>query len=171
MTVVDQVEVYDTQDDMLCGAKTKQGRDCARPAGWGTWHPGRGRCKLHGGASPAGPYSKYLDKDIGLADRIAELKSDPELLSLNTHLAAIIAHLERLVKDDKADVNVISQVVDRISKIKEREVKIQSGYWLTPEQQTAWLKALIGVINQEIDDEPTKRRIAERMAALPALKP
>lgn len=25
---------------------------CTRPAGWGTNHPGTGRCKLHGGATP-----------------------------------------------------------------------------------------------------------------------
>lgn len=38
-----------------CGAKKKQGDDggtCHRPAGWGTPHPGVGRCKFHGGSSP-----------------------------------------------------------------------------------------------------------------------
>ena len=39
----------------VCGAKKKQGPgDCQRPAGWGTDHPGSGRCKLHGGSSPSG---------------------------------------------------------------------------------------------------------------------
>jgi len=37
-----------------CGARKRQpthpGETCRRPAGWGTWHPGVGRCKLHGGA-------------------------------------------------------------------------------------------------------------------------
>jgi hypothetical protein len=38
-----------------CGA-TKHARDgtCRLPAGWGTDHPGHGRCKLHGGSSPNG---------------------------------------------------------------------------------------------------------------------
>lgn len=35
-----------------CGAKTRSGGSCGRPAGWGTEHVGIGRCKLHGGASP-----------------------------------------------------------------------------------------------------------------------
>lgn len=30
-----------------CGAKTKKGTRCERPAGWGTDHPGRGRCTDH----------------------------------------------------------------------------------------------------------------------------
>ena len=41
----------------LCGAKSRQGTPCRRPAGWGTDHPGTGRCKLHGGCSPGGPPS------------------------------------------------------------------------------------------------------------------
>jgi hypothetical protein len=28
-----------------CGAKTRSGGQCGRPAGWGTNHPGIGRCK------------------------------------------------------------------------------------------------------------------------------
>lgn len=38
----------------LCGGKTRAGGKCARPSGWGTPHPGNGRCKFHGGASPSG---------------------------------------------------------------------------------------------------------------------
>lgn len=34
-----------------CGAKTRRMTACRRPAGWGTGHPGDGRCKLHGGSS------------------------------------------------------------------------------------------------------------------------
>jgi hypothetical protein len=37
-----------------CGAKKRQGEGtCTRPAGWGTDHPGVGRCKLHGGSTPS----------------------------------------------------------------------------------------------------------------------
>src|SRR5215211_1950433 len=34
-----------------CGANTKRGAICGKPAGWGTPYQ-HGRCKLHGGASP-----------------------------------------------------------------------------------------------------------------------
>jgi hypothetical protein len=35
-----------------CGADKRQGEgQCGRPAGWGTPHPGVGRCKLHGGST------------------------------------------------------------------------------------------------------------------------
>lgn len=39
--------------DRYCSARKRQGTgNCHRPAGWGTTHPGTGRCKLHGGNTP-----------------------------------------------------------------------------------------------------------------------
>lgn len=36
-----------------CGGARRHGQGpCTRPAGWGTPHPGVGRCKLHGGSTP-----------------------------------------------------------------------------------------------------------------------
>lgn len=41
-------------DGRYCGAKKKQGEGCCmQAAGWGTDHPGVGRCKLHGGCAPS----------------------------------------------------------------------------------------------------------------------
>lgn len=39
-------------DPVTCGAKTRAGKPCRLPAGHGTTHPGVGRCRRHGGASP-----------------------------------------------------------------------------------------------------------------------
>lgn len=36
----------------LCGATTRSGASCRRPAGFGTPNPGRGRCRAHGGMAP-----------------------------------------------------------------------------------------------------------------------
>lgn len=37
----------------VCGAKlTRRKGTCGHAAGWGTPHPGRGRCKWHGGSTP-----------------------------------------------------------------------------------------------------------------------
>lgn len=55
---------------MECGAKTRSGTPCRRPAGWGTDHPGEGRCKLHGGASlkghlhPRYKHGRYAQHEI-----------------------------------------------------------------------------------------------------------
>jgi hypothetical protein len=41
------------RESRYCGGKLRGHRDgtCTRPAGWGTPHPGFGRCKLHGGST------------------------------------------------------------------------------------------------------------------------
>lgn len=40
--------------DGKCGARKKQSEGtCGQAAGWGTPHPGTGRCKLHGGCAPS----------------------------------------------------------------------------------------------------------------------
>ena len=42
------------RDSRYCGGKKKQSEGtCTRPAGWGTDHPGIGKCKLHGGCAPS----------------------------------------------------------------------------------------------------------------------
>lgn len=41
---------------------TRAGTPCRQPAGWGTEHPGAGRCKLHGGAS-TGPHDQRGNKN------------------------------------------------------------------------------------------------------------
>ena len=56
-----------------CGAKTRSGGKCQRPAGWGTTHPGASRCKLHGGASPNGE----LHGNLELAKREAAVMGQP----------------------------------------------------------------------------------------------
>lgn len=35
-----------------CGANGRSGKPCGHPAGYGTDHPGIGRCKFHGGSTP-----------------------------------------------------------------------------------------------------------------------
>jgi hypothetical protein len=44
----------DRHDPRVCGARKRQGEGlCGQAAGWGTDHPGSGRCKLHGGRTAA----------------------------------------------------------------------------------------------------------------------
>jgi hypothetical protein len=52
MTDATAVSIHDAR---YCGGKKRQGEGtCTQPAGWGTPHPGAGRCKLHGGCAPSG---------------------------------------------------------------------------------------------------------------------
>ena len=44
-----------------CGAETKSGGKCGRPAGWGTDHFGAGTCKLHLGNTPTHELAGQLE--------------------------------------------------------------------------------------------------------------
>lgn len=71
-------------DDGCCGAKTRSGTPCTQRAGWGTDHPGVGRCKLHGGKSLVrhGLYSAIQRPRI--AALIAQFEALPESEALRT---------------------------------------------------------------------------------------
>lgn len=66
-----------------CGGKRRKGGRCGRPAGWGTNHPGVGKCKLHGGSSPA----SELKGAVELARREAGVMGMP--LSIEPHEAIL----------------------------------------------------------------------------------
>lgn len=63
-----------------CGARTRSGEPCRQAAGWGTDHPGVGRCKLHGGATPRGVDSPHFRHGLRcryLAPKIDERVEQP----------------------------------------------------------------------------------------------
>ena len=94
-------------DKPKCGRKKKQGPGhCARPAGWGTDHPGEGPCKLHGGKTPVktGCYSKIQRKR--LRELIEEFLNDPDPFNLLPEVALLRAlvldYIERYDERDLA---------------------------------------------------------------------
>lgn len=92
----------------ICGAKTRSGTPCKRPSGWGTNHPGKGKCKLHGGSSTGpkdksklnkninakkhGLYAKYFPKDTLELFNVLENESPLEILwnNIKIQYSAII---------------------------------------------------------------------------------
>lgn len=88
--------------NVVCGAKTRQGTPCRRYA-----VPGRTRCRLHGGLTPVGMgspnykhgrFSKYLPQHLG--DIAFKAETDPDLLNLRSLIGvyeARLAHLFGLV--------------------------------------------------------------------------
>src|SRR5205823_12761118 len=99
MAVRRRVQYYDSWG-RYCGARKRQpnhpGETCRRPAGWGTWHPGVGRCKLHGGARgyKHGRYSKLAHQHL-LPD-VRQRMADYSMRTLYTILRARIFDDERL---------------------------------------------------------------------------
>src|SRR5690554_3423726 len=158
-----------------CGAKTRAGTTCKKPAGWGTDHPGVGKCKLHGGASTKnikhGYYSKYLNS--GLADKIDELAIDKDLLDLRRtiamHKALILDILGRLeegkLKLDKGTIKVLNELADKLGRNTERLNKIEVGqkYVLEIREVQNIVNQVVMVVEQEVEDPKIIKKIAGKL--------
>lgn len=99
--------ILDGPDTRYCGARKKQGEGtCTLPKGWGTSHPGHGRCKLHGGSSPGANTAAEREIAAVEARRFAlPLNVDPStaLLDQVHALAGWVAWLEARVQHDGED--------------------------------------------------------------------
>lgn len=97
MTVAVRAEPHDS----FCSARTRPGAKyalCRRPGGWGTDHPGAGRCKLHGGLTPvrSGRYSSL--KREKLRALIEQHEADPDPLNILPELATARALLQDFIE-------------------------------------------------------------------------
>ncbi|MEL6705522.1 MAG: HGGxSTG domain-containing protein [Bacteroidota bacterium] len=82
----------------LCGAKTRSGGRCRKTAGWGTDHPGTGKCRLHGGASPI-KHGRYSSVKRELIRRLIEQHADdPDPLDVLPEIAAARALFQDFVE-------------------------------------------------------------------------
>src|SRR3990172_7648888 len=99
----------------LCNARTKQAASspyCTRPAGWGTDHPGVGRCKLHGGSSPKYMLTPLMQEwanpetihsaPKAIRDRADKFLEDPVI----TDLSREIANLRAMAESVKLQVDI-----------------------------------------------------------------
>ena len=104
----------DTSAD-LCGAETRSGAPCKQPAGWGTEHVGRGRCKLHGGnAGRPVKHGRYSVKARqGLEDKIRQYREDENPAEQWDELALLRALLQEWLDNlDALDEDTISVILD-----------------------------------------------------------
>lgn len=147
----------------ICGAKAKStGKLCQKPAGWGTDHPGVGKCKLHGGATPIkhGLYSQYTNHR--LAAVIDKLSEDEELLNLRKTIAmqqALIIDILNKVESGDLELNpklssTLCSIGDKLGKNIERRQKVEEGekYILQIEQVQNIVNQIVIIIQEEVKD-------------------
>lgn len=156
-------------DGKYCGAKTRSGGKCKRPAGWGTEHPGDGRCKLHGGASPRGVaspnfktglYSRYLPDAIQQKVQTF-LDADPlELISEMALLRALLAeYVGRFdgIAPTARDIALLADLAERVGKFSERINKMRNESALTG-AEVAFLATRVADIVVRYIDDPDQQR-------------
>ncbi|MET7781510.1 hypothetical protein ABZU94_07260 [Streptomyces mirabilis] len=130
-----------------CGAKKRQGEGfCARPSGWGTDHPGDGRCKLHGGSTKnqsvaaervrvereARLLLAELGEAVPVTDPAAELQRVAgEIVAMKDAAARLVQGLSSMryvgasgAEQLRAEVAVYERALDRAAKVLAEMVKL-----------------------------------------------
>ncbi len=174
-----------------CGARKRQPKGtkekCTQAAGWGTDHPGEGRCKLHGGASPIkhGRYSTITRKSIrqrmdALAADKNPLDLEPDLLLLR---ALLVDYIERYDAFTEAlfawhdsyrnngnsepkpiqllDISDASTIIEKVSRVVERVHKIRSESSLSFETFRRLMEQMGLAVAKHVDADTVGRIEAE----------
>ena len=97
----------------VCGAPTRSGEPCKRPAGYATDHPGEGRCKYHPGGGPGAPKGNKNALTHGLYEYIGyETLTDDEL------------EIVELLKGPRLDLQTLVHMDLALLAIRERRVML-----------------------------------------------
>lgn len=154
-----------------CGAKKRQGEGhCTQPAGWGTEHVGRGRCKLHGGnAGRPIIYGRYsLEHRKSLEEKRDRFLEDPEPGNLGAELAMLRAlfqdYLDRLPEGTTIDINARMHAVELIQNIGgmvDRIARILNQTALTQAEVKYLTARIADALNTYVDDPALRSRILD----------
>jgi hypothetical protein len=122
----------DDRNSDICGAETRDGSPCQRPAGWGT-DGETGRCKHHGGNAGRKPkHGRYAaERSESLQAKIKEYREDAnpaemwdELAVLRGVLQEWLADMDAVTEDNVSVLldlqNSIRRTLDTINKIRSR---------------------------------------------------
>ncbi len=152
-------------------------RYCCLPAGWGTDHPGTGRCKLHGGRC-TGPKSSfaYISKQF-LKEKEKELLAEYNALSeeekLNLEPAIAIAYfmLARCVDAGEQGMNQAPAYMGKLAQLVKTQHERKHGQQIKIKVEI--INLIIHKIVQTFNeinaiDSPDERRkrFAERLSHL-----
>jgi hypothetical protein len=164
-----------------CGARTRNGTPCRRPP-----LAGRTRCRLHGGASPAGissPHfkngrrSRYLRDLPGMVQGGYQATlDDGDLTSLRDELALLIARVRQLLpRLEGADgpteqaiwAEVRACILHRVrAALAESKRLVVLRAMIPAERALLLIKTVMAAIRETVKDQETLRRLQDRLIQL-----
>lgn len=137
---------------VYCGANKRNGKPCKREAGWGTSHPGSGRCKMHGGATSNGAVAAAKEVTVGMATPI-EVTPGQALAGV-LHLAA----------------GQLAYATWQVAKLKESEIMQDHGIhpWVRFQRNLMIDVAKIGKLAADAGIDERMASLAEAQTAMVA---
>jgi hypothetical protein len=111
----------------VCGGWRRAANACDAPAGWGTSHPGYGRCRLHFGNTPRGCVQAACAEAMAISEMAARLMEFPGRGDLVSDV--------RILQDDwaRARYALVNQLAKLRKKASRRGVYVTWPSEITPE--------------------------------------
>lgn len=166
-----------------CGAYSRNSdKPCMKKAGWGTHHPGNGRCKFHGGLTPSGT-ARYASVVTGkLAEDLQAMEADPHALSPMSELALLRTFLRRFLESHGMDLermrvagegtegNIVPEIgsevltnalklIDTIGKTIGRIERTRALSALSMNEVRELVRKLAGAVERVVQDPKTLDRV------------
>lgn len=122
------------QSGALCMAKLKDGNGrCARPAGWGTLHPGTGKCKAHAGKVPSHAVANGLPQLALLVGHDVDVNPMEALLMCVRIKAAEVAYYSAMINTldpGKLLVRPTEETLDKDGYVHDLKKQKQINIWV-----------------------------------------
>lgn len=139
--------------DEICGADNRDGDPCGLPAGWGTDHPGEGRCKHHGGnAGRPIKHGRYSTQKTNLQEKLDQYRTEDDPSDLWEELALLRALLQDHLDGPDLDAGIVVTLVKEIRKTLDTINKIMSRTALTSAEVEYLQAAVADVIRSYVPD-------------------
>lgn len=161
------------------GWNEKRKKYCRQRAGFGTSHPGVGRCKVHGGVQENDKRVRTGRYRYASTTKIQQLMQqhadDPDPLNVLEDLAVLRAALELLIDktpengtlDDRIKFTDATRgAVDAISQLTHRIEKLKLAGAVSLDQVRRFLGAVDRVLQLHIEDERVRNRIRKDLYAI-----
>lgn len=175
-----------------CGGTNRAGEPCGHPAGWGTDHPGIGRCKNHGGSTPSHRLAAAKEQARRTADEALRLLGREGVRPVVNPLEALAELAGEIVatkdifrervaelraeawrySDDKggeqlrAEIAMYERALDRSARVLAdiARLKIDERLMAITEQQGQTLAAVITVVLERLDLGEQAERVRDLVA-------
>ena len=162
--------------DKQCNGKIhRQLRYCSKPAGWGTDHAGKGRCKLHGGCATGRKsgelrYSDSIPSDLVEKYEEFAVEANVDIKSLNDEIALVRSKISFLEGSNVQGSNdrMVLNFSELLRRFLETKQKVEEGVKKTISIEIAvnLVEKVIQIIDEDIQDRDLKMKIAGRMRRL-----
>lgn len=176
-----------------CNARHGRGY-CENPAGFGTNHPGIGRCKHHGGNAGRTAKDYYGDKMITkLRADYDKMVKDPDLINLNSEFAVVktllldVVHRinekienqeDWIVQDSKkgrsvsAELEAFIKVIEQMRKIFKDivDAETKSKNIMTPKSVTLIIQNITNIMGDTCGSCPIRQTVADKFEGVEEAK-